>query len=138
VTSTTFTAVSSSSVPRILTTIIPKFVQSHVDIEGPLPSSFEHGSLTDQQRENRIKDLMNGITRNIKILSHHYLIESVWFGQTRIPSDLENLQLMYTSDIMEQVLKQLGGIAQFQADIMACLMGGKNAIVPNKGMSILI
>jgi len=45
---------------------------------------------------------------------------------------------MYTSDIMEQVLKQLGGIAQFQADIMACLMGGKNAIVPNKGISILI
>jgi hypothetical protein len=39
---------------------------------------------------------------------------------------------------MEQVLKQLGRIAQFQVDIMVCLMEGKNVIVPNKGMSILI
>ena len=47
---------------------------------------------------------------------------------------------MYASELIEQVLKQLGGITQFQADIMACLIGEKNAIVPiaSKGMIILI
>ena len=78
----TSTAVSSSSVPITLTKTIPKFVQSHVDTKGPLPCSFEQGPLTDQQRENHIDDLVKGIIKNITILSQHYLIESVWFGQT--------------------------------------------------------